>query len=157
MITVRVWSWIASITSLAILGVAACTIERSSQVDNGMGFDVVEVTIADIHQRMEEGRLTARQLVEQYLDRIEAYDKQGPAVNAILVVNPNALARADELDRIFAESGFVGPLHGIPVIVKDNYDTYDLPTTAGSLSLEGSNPPDDAFQVRQIRAAGAAR
>ncbi len=153
--TVRVSSWIASITSLAILGISACTIERTSQVDNGTGFDVVEATIADIHQRMEEGQLTARQLVEQYLDRIEAYDKQGPAVNAILVVNPDALERADEPDRIFAESGFVGPLHGIPVIVKDNYDTYDLPTTAGSLSLEGSIPPDDAFQVRQIRAAGA--
>jgi Asp-tRNA(Asn)/Glu-tRNA(Gln) amidotransferase A subunit family amidase len=155
MASVRISSRIISITWLAMFAITACTIERSSQLDNGQGFDVVEATIADIHQRMQEGRLTARQLVEQYLARIEAYDKQGPAVNAIILVNPNALERADELDRIFAESGFVGPLHGIPIIVKDNYDTHDLPTTAGSLSLEGSIPPDDAFQVQRIRAAGA--
>ncbi len=148
-------SRIASIAVLAVLGIPACTVERSSQVVGGTGFEVVEATIADIHREMEEGRLTARQLVEQYLARIEAYDKQGPAVNAIVVVNPNALARADELDRILAESGLVGPLHGIPMIVKDNYDTSDLPTTAGSLSLKGSTPPDDAVQVQRIRAAGA--
>ena len=119
------------------------------------GFDVIEATITDIHRAMEAGELTARELVQHYLDRIEAYDKQGPAINAIIVVNPHALARADELDQALAESGMVGPLHGIPVIVKDNYDTHDLPTTAGSLSLEGSTPPDDAFQVRRIREAGA--
>jgi len=118
-------------------------------------FNVVEATISDIHRAMHAGELTARQLVQLYLDRIEAYDKQGPAVNSIIVVNPNALARAVELDRQFGESGMVGPLHGIPMIVKDNYDTHDLPTTAGSLSLAGSIPPDDAFQVRRIREAGA--
>jgi amidase len=118
-------------------------------------FDVVEASIAEIHQAILDGRLTARRLVELYLERIEAYDKQGPAINAIIIINPNALARADELDRRFRESGFVGPLHGIPVIVKDNYDTHDLPTTAGSLSLAGSIPPDDAYQVRRIREAGA--
>ena len=104
---------------------------------------------------MTANEITARELVQLYLDRIEAYDKAGPAVNAIITVNPDALARADELDRAFAESGMVGPLHGIPVIVKDNYDTHDLPTTAGSLSLISSLPPDDAFQVRRIREAGA--
>lgn len=118
-------------------------------------FKVVEASIAEIHEAMLDGRLTARRLVELYLERIEAYDKQGPALNAIIVINPNALARADELDRRFMESGFVGPLHGIPVIVKDNYDTHDLPTTAGSASLAGSTPPDDAYQVRMIREAGA--
>ena len=118
-------------------------------------FNVVEATIGDIHRAMHAGELTARQLVQLYLDRIEAYDKQRSAVNSIIVVNPNALARAAELDRQFTESGMVGPLHGIPVIVKDNYDTHDLPTTAGSLSLSGSIPPDDAFQVRRIREAGA--
>ncbi|MDH3457115.1 MAG: amidase family protein [Gemmatimonadota bacterium] len=118
-------------------------------------FDVVEATIADIHRAMTANEITARELVQLYLDRIEAYDKAGPAVNAIITVNPDALARADELDRAFAESGMVGPLHGIPVIVKDNYDTHDLPTTAGSLSLISSLPPDDAFQVRRIREAGA--
>lgn len=119
------------------------------------GFDVVEASIEEIHAAMVSGEVTARQLVQAYLDRIEAYDKQGPAINSIITINPDALARADELDRTFAESGFVGPLHGIPVIVKDNYDTHDLPTTAGSLSLAGSIPPDDAYQVRKIREAGA--
>jgi len=118
-------------------------------------FDVVEASIADIHEAMREGRLTSRQLVQLYIDRIEAYDKQGPALNAIIVVNPNALRRAQELDEVFAETGMVGPLHGIPVIVKDNYDTADLPTSGGSLSLRESTPPDDAFQVRKLREAGA--
>lgn len=105
---------------------------------------------------MLEGTLTARELVDAYLARIESYDKKGPALNAIIVVNPNAVARAIELDEALARSGaLTGPLHGIPVIVKDNYDTHDLTTTAGSLSLEGSIPPDDAYQVRKIREAGA--
>ena len=80
-------------------------------------FDVVEASIAEIHDAMQEGRLTARQLVEAYLARIEAYDKRGPALNAIVEVNPRALERADELDAAFAESGFVGPLHGIPMMM----------------------------------------
>jgi Asp-tRNA(Asn)/Glu-tRNA(Gln) amidotransferase A subunit family amidase len=104
---------------------------------------------------MRAGDLSARQLVRLYLDRIESYDKQGPALNAIITINPRALERADELDRAFNTGGFVGPLHGIPIIVKDNYDTYDMQTTAGSASLAGSIPPDDAFQVRRIREAGA--
>jgi len=120
----------------------------------GQDFDVVEATIAELHQAMASGEITARELVQLYLDRIEAYDKQGPAINAIITLNPDALNRAEQLDRAFAQSGMVGPLHGIPIIVKDNFDTHDLPTTAGSLSLEGSLPPDDAFQVKQIRAAG---
>jgi Asp-tRNA(Asn)/Glu-tRNA(Gln) amidotransferase A subunit family amidase len=90
-----------------------------------------------------------------YLDRIEAYDKRGPALNAIVVVNPNALATADALDAKFKQSGLSGSLHCIPIIVKDNYDTVDMPTTAGSLSLQGSIAPDDAFQVRKLREAGA--
>ena len=119
-------------------------------------FRVEEVTIAEIHQAMAAGRLTARQLVQLYLDRIAAYDKQGPALNAIVTVNPAALARADSLDLGLARTGrLTGPLHGIPVIVKDNYDTRDLPTTAGSLSLQGSIPPEDAYQVRRLREAGA--
>ena len=118
-------------------------------------FKIEETSITEIHQAIEEGRLTVRQLVELYLARIEAYDRQGPAINALVTLNPRALERADELDRRFAEAGFVGPLHGIPVIVKDNYDTADLPTTAGSLSLASSRPPDDAFQVRRLREAGA--
>lgn len=119
------------------------------------GFGVEEATIADAHREMRAGRLTARGLVERYLERIEAYDRRGPALNALITVNPDALRTADSLDALFVRSGPVGPLHGIPVIVKDNYDTRDLPTTAGSLSLAGSIPPDDAFQVRRLREAGA--
>jgi Asp-tRNA(Asn)/Glu-tRNA(Gln) amidotransferase A subunit family amidase len=136
------------VLSLCVVGVVA-------KIHGQRQFDVVEASIADIRAAMATGELTARELVQLYLDRIEAYDKQGPAINAIITINQNALARAGELDRAYADSGFVGPLHGIPVIVKDNYDTHDLPTTAGSLSLAGSVPPDDAFQVRRIREAGA--
>jgi amidase len=135
---------------LALSLLASCR-QRATQP-----FDVVEASIDQIHDAMAAGDLTAVQLVDDYLARIAAYDKQGPALNAIIVVNPRARERAAELDSIYAATGeFVGPLHGIPVIVKDNYDTHDLPTTAGSLSLDGSIPPDDAYQVRKIRQAGA--
>jgi Asp-tRNA(Asn)/Glu-tRNA(Gln) amidotransferase A subunit family amidase len=118
-------------------------------------FDVMETTIARIHEAMSAGRLTSRQLAQMYLDRIAAYDDRGPSLNAISRVHPRALEIADSLDRIFAQTGrFVGPLHGIPVIVKDNYDTFDLPTTAGSRALLNSVPPDDAFMVGKVRAAG---
>ena len=119
------------------------------------GFQVEETTIAQVHGAMERGELTAQELVQKYLDRIEAYDKQGPFINSLVTINPGAMERARELDDLFAQSGFVGPLHGIPVIVKDNYDTFDLPTTNGTLALKGSIPPDDAFQVRRLREAGA--
>ncbi len=119
-------------------------------------FQVDEATIADIHQAMEEGRLTAEELVQNYLDRIEAYDRQGPYLNSIITVSEHALGRARQLDAVFQESGsFTGPLHGIPVIVKDNYDTRDLPTTNGTLAFRGAIPPDDAYQVRKLREAGA--
>jgi ABC-type uncharacterized transport system substrate-binding protein len=114
-----------------------------------------EPTIADIHAAIKSKDLTCRQLVQMYLDRIDAYDKKGPAPNAIVVVNPNALSSADILDARFANSGFVGPLHCVPMIIKDNYDVVGLPTTAGSLSLKDSMPPRDAFQVRKLREVGA--
>jgi amidase len=118
-------------------------------------FRIEELTIAGIHSGLESGRFTCRELTQLYLDRIEAYDKKGPALNAIVMVNPRALDRADELDREFAANGITRPLQCVPMIVKDNFDTFDLPTTAGSLSLAGSIPPDDAFLVKRIRAAGA--
>jgi len=117
-------------------------------------FPVFEATIAEIHGAIRSGFITCRELVEAYLRRIEAYD-QPTGLNSIIVVNPRALMEAEELDREFVRTGRLRPLHGIPVIVKDNYDTHDLPTTAGSLALRGSIPPDDAFQVRRIREAGA--
>jgi amidase len=114
-----------------------------------------EATIADIRAALESRELTCRQLVQMYIERIEAYDKKGPALNAIIMINPNALAAADALDAKFARSGISGPLSCVPLIVKDNFNTADMPTTAGSLSLKGSIPTSDAFQVRKLREAGA--
>ncbi len=117
-------------------------------------FDPSEITIAEIHQAMRSGKITCRQLVEAYRTRINAYD-QATKLNSIVIVNPQALAEADKLDAEFKRTRKLRPLHGIPVIVKDNYDTKDLQTTGGSLALKGSIPPDDAYQVRKIREAGA--
>lgn len=119
------------------------------------GFVVEEATIAEIHAAMSEGSITAEALVQHYLDRIEAYDKQGASINSLITVSDAALDHARELDEAFATSGLTGSLHGIPVIVKDNYDTYDLPTTNGILALKGAIPPDDAFHVARLRDAGA--
>jgi Asp-tRNA(Asn)/Glu-tRNA(Gln) amidotransferase A subunit family amidase len=118
-------------------------------------FDVTETTIAEVHAAMRAGTLTCRELVSAYLRRIEAYDRNGPALNALIVVNPRALTIADSLDRRARSGGLAGPLHCIPLIVKDNFETMDLPTTAGSLSLQGMIPRRDAFMVRRIREAGA--
>jgi amidase len=118
-------------------------------------FDVVEATIDGVHAAFKAKTLTCRQLVQLYLDRIEAYDRKGPALNAIVVVNPKALAIADSLDRRYARSGPVGALHCVPTIVKDNFETNDLQTTAGSGALAGWIPKRDAFQVRKIKEAGA--
>src|SRR5687767_6146905 len=95
-------------------------------------FDVIEATIDTIHAAMRAGQLTARQLVQAYLDRIAAYDRQGPALHAVQTINPQALADADRLDATFASSGPVGPLHGIPVLVKDQVEVAGLTTTYGS-------------------------
>ena len=114
-----------------------------------------EATIADINAAFNAGTLTSERLVELYLARIEAFDDQGPGLNAILTVNPGALDRARELDEERRTQGPRSPLHGIPVILKDNVDTHDMPTTAGSILLKGSIPPDDAFIVQRLRDAGA--
>jgi amidase len=129
-----------------------CTMTSAEQTPN---FTLEEATLADIQAAVKDGRLTARRLVEMYLARIEAYDKKGPALNAVILVNPKALETADDLDARFRTSGPVGPLHGIPVLLKDNVDTAGMPTTAGSLSLEGYVPPDDAQIVKKLRQAGA--
>lgn len=118
-------------------------------------FIIEEATIAELHAAMRAGALSCRQLVQGYLRRIEAYDRNGPAVNALILVNPAALATADSLDRRYAREGFVGPLHCVPTIVKDNFETIDLPTTAGLLALRDWRPTRDATQVQRIRAAGA--
>jgi Asp-tRNA(Asn)/Glu-tRNA(Gln) amidotransferase A subunit family amidase len=118
-------------------------------------FEVEETTIAQVHDAMKAGRLTCRALVDQYLKRIEAYDKNGPAINAIILINPDVQKEADELDRRYAQSGVTGALHCVPMIVKDNFETKGIRTTNGALALAKFVPYKDAFQVRRVKEAGA--
>ncbi len=117
--------------------------------------DLTSATIRDLNRAIDAGALTSERLVELSLARIAAFDDDGPAINAVLRLNPHALDRARELDEERAASGRRSPLHGIPVVIKDNLDTADMPTTAGSFMLKDAVPPDDAFLVRQLRDAGA--
>jgi Asp-tRNA(Asn)/Glu-tRNA(Gln) amidotransferase A subunit family amidase len=114
----------------------------------------METTIADIHAAYGSGALSARQLVQTYLERIDAYDQKGPAINALISLNPGALDEADRLDAAFKDSGLVGPLHGIPVIIKDQADVKEMPTTFGSVTFEGHMPGRDAFVVARLKEAG---
>ncbi len=115
-----------------------------------------ELTISELQHQMQTGQTTARHLCEDYLERIEQLDRQGPALNSVIELNPEALAIADRLDAERGAGKRRGPLHGIPIMLKDNIDTHDrMQTTAGSLALAGSIAPRDAFLVRRLRAAGA--
>jgi amidase len=120
-----------------------------------MSFDVLETTIADVHAAYRSGQLTCRQLVQSYLDRIENYDRQGPAINAIITINPAALKEAERLDAAFKAGGFVGPLHGVPIIMKDQGDAVGMPTTLGSVLFKDYYPDRDAFVVDKLKKAGA--
>src|SRR5215470_7560039 len=142
----------AALTAMAIAMGAGSVHAQSATT---APFQIVEATIDDIHMAMRAGRLTARQLVQGYLDRINAYDKQGPTINSVITVNPNALAEADKLDEAFKRSGLVGPLHGITVLVKDEIDTAGMPTTLGTVVFKDYRPPRDAFAIEQLRKAGA--
>src|ERR1051325_10153129 len=122
---------------------------------SAQSFEVAESSIADEQKAMAAGRATSKTLVQAYLDRIEAFDHRGPRLNALITLNPNALREAEALDRERSAKGPRGPLHGIPVIVKDNYSTSDMETTAGTIALLGFVPASDAFQVRKLREAGA--
>src|SRR5438874_11417451 len=146
--------WRRSIAPLLVLGVGLL-LASPTEAGAFQLFQTEEATIADIHAAFKAKTLTCRGLVQMYLDRIEAYDKKGPALNAIVVTNPEALKVADALDTKYAQSGPVGPLHCVPLIVKDNYETTDMPTSAGSLSLKGVMSKTDAFQIKKLRAAGA--
>jgi len=119
-------------------------------------FELEEATVAELQRSMERGDRTARSIVSLYLDRIEALDRQGPELRAIIETNPGALEIADRLDAERRASGPRGPLHGIPVVLKDNLGTHDgMTTTAGSLALEGSVPAEDSTVARKLREAGA--
>jgi amidase len=130
---------------------------RAREPDFSAGsFELEEATVVGLQADMQAGRLTARNLVESYLHRIETLDRQGPALHSIIETNPDARKLADELDRERRARGPRGPLHGIPVLLKDNIDTADrMTTTAGSLALEGSVPRSDATVAARLRAAGA--
>lgn len=118
-------------------------------------FQILEATIDSIHSAYKSGQLTCRQLVQTYIDRIEALDKAGPAINSIIAVSSTALAEADRLDDAYRSSGPIGPLHGIPVILKDQIDARGMATTLGSVLFKNFYPDKDAFVVERLRHAGA--
>ena len=118
-------------------------------------FTITETTVADVHRAMAAGELTSRELVESYLERIDAIDRDGPALNAVVTVNPHALERADALDEEYAENGPTGPLHGIPILVKDQAETAGITTTFGSTAFAEYVPEEDATVVRALTDAGA--
>jgi amidase len=130
----------------ATLGVTAATAGT---------FELMEATIADVQAAYKSKELTSRQLVQMYLDRVAAYDQKGPKLNVVISLNPNALAEADKLDAAYAKSGPVGPLHGIPVFIKDQFDAAGMPSTLGSVLLKDYKPKRDAYVTEQLRKAGA--
>jgi Asp-tRNA(Asn)/Glu-tRNA(Gln) amidotransferase A subunit family amidase len=119
------------------------------------GFRLTDTTVQEVHDAYKSQRLTAHQLVQLYLNRIEAYDKKGPGLNSIITINPRALQEADELDAAFKTSGLTGPLHGIPVIIKDQMDAKGMPTTLGSILFKNYFPDRDSFVAEKLRKAGA--
>lgn len=129
--------------------------DRVLRAQKGRPFDVTEKSITQLQAAIAAGQVTSEQLVSNYVARIKAYDQAGPRLNSMIFINPRAAADARELDRERRERGPRGPLHGIPVLLKDNFDTADMPTTGGSLALVGVVPANDAYQVRMLRRAGA--
>jgi len=149
---------ITAVVLSAALSVAAPTMQAQARIPVASvppRTEVHEATVTDLQQALTAGRTTSVALVRAYLARIAAYDQQGPALNAILRRNPGALREAAARDAERTAGTVRGPLHGIPIILKDNYDTGDMPTTAGSLALATSQPARDGFVVQQLRAAGA--
>ena len=133
--------------AFTLLALAACTKTES---------DFTEARIAELHDQLQRGEITSVELVDWYIDRIESIDRAGPALNAIIEINPDARSIAQSLDREWQSSGPRGPLHGIPVVLKANIDTVDqMYTSAGSLALAEHVPPEDAFIVKRLRDAGA--
>ena len=142
---------IVTSTALAWLSTTAPVLAKSPQVP----FRFMEATILETQAALAAGTITSEDLVRMYLARIDAFDKNGPAINAMIRLNPNALSEARALDAERRGKRARGPLHGVPILLKDNYDTFDMPTSAASLSLATSIPPDDGYLVRRLRDAGA--
>ncbi len=150
-----------SSSGVLVAGLSGCvTVDQETGSESGGGqsdrFQLNELSIADLHKAMDEGSLTSHEITRLYLDRIEKMDRRGPALRAVIEVNPEALEIAQKLDKERKDGKKRGPLHGIPVVLKDNIDTADrMTTTAGSLALEGSIPAQDSFVAAQLRKAGA--
>ena len=140
---------------LAPLAVIVAALAAPAAPAAAQSFDVMEATIPSVHAAMSAGRLTCRQLVQAYLDRIAAYDRQGPELHAIQTVNPRALADADSLDGVWRSKRARGPLHCVPVLLKDQVETKDMPTTYGSVLFKDFVPARDATVVEKLEAAGA--
>ncbi|HEV3298126.1 MAG TPA: amidase family protein, partial [Planctomycetaceae bacterium] len=146
----------AAAAALPVDPARATTGAESKGTDKGEPFELDELTVGDLQEAMKSGKETARSLVKKYQGRIEAIDQKGPALNSVIEFNPDALEIAEALDKERKAKGPRGPLHGIPVLIKDNIDTADrMHTTAGSLALVDARPPEDAFLVRRLRDAGA--
>jgi amidase len=147
----------AAVAGSALGGDAARTLAALAFEPQGGGkFDWEELTVRDAQAAMASGRLSARRLTEMYLERIERIDRRGPALNSVIETNPDAASIAEALDRERKAGRTRGPLHGVPVLIKDNIDTADrMETTAGSLALVGAKPASDAFIVKRLRDAGA--
>jgi amidase len=144
--------------TFAVLALIAAALapQRQTQPPPRPAFEVAEADIASIRRALDAGEVTSRQLVERYLARIAAYDQAGPRINAFVSLNPKALETADAMDRARANGGARGkPLHGIPLVIKDNYDTADMPTTGSSIALATLQPSRDAYLVEKLREAGA--
>jgi Asp-tRNA(Asn)/Glu-tRNA(Gln) amidotransferase A subunit family amidase len=140
---------------LDALAVGLLTLALALPTPAASQIEVQKASITELQAALADGTVTSAELVDAYLARIAAYDQQGPALNALIMLNPRARAEAEALDRERSRGNVRGPLHGIPIILKDNYDTFDMPTTGASVALATSIPPDDAFQVRKLREAGA--
>ena len=145
----------ALLSLVVLLGIFAGPAPARAQAPASATFDVFEASVVDLQTAMSQGTISSKQLVQQYLARIEAFDQRGPALNAILQLNPEALAEAQALDEERLRQGPRGPLHGIPVLVKDNFDMAGLPTTAGSVALLDLIAPQDSWLVARLREAGA--
>lgn len=156
----------SSVTGIAItsIGLASCqqTTHEVKEVNDKTGdrfideFELNEATIDELQQKMQSGTHTAKSLTELYLNRIDSIDKKGPALNSVIEINPDAISIAENMDRERNEGKVRGPMHGIPVLIKDNIDTGDkMMTTAGSLALQGHKASKDAFIIKQLREAGA--
>lgn len=148
---------VATALALLVLGAACASIRETPprSAEAAAPLDVSEAGIETLRDALERGTVTSRQLVEQYLARIAAYDRAGPSLNGMITVNGRALQAADALDRERAAGRRRGPLHGVPIVLKDNYDTFDMPTTGASMGLAMLQPSRDGFQVARLREAGA--